>query len=87
VSLSSLIKHVFTCDSSTGTCITSIKDFTLTFREEHKLRVLRRTFGPKMEEVTLGYTNVHNVELQSLHSTSNMYLIKARIIRQGMWNV
>jgi len=40
-----------------------------------------------MEEVTQGYTNVRNVELQSLHSTSSMYVIKARIIRQGMWNV
>jgi len=68
VLLCSLIKHIFTCDSSTDTSITSIKDLTITFGEEHKLRVLRRTFGPKMKEVTQGYTNVHNVEL---HQESN----------------
>jgi hypothetical protein len=66
VSLSPLIKHIFTCDSSTNTCIISIKDLTLTLGEEHKLRALRRTFGPKMKEVTQGYTNVHNVELHQV---------------------
>ena len=33
---------------------------SLTFREEHKLRVLRRTSVPKIEEVMEGYTNVHS---------------------------
>jgi hypothetical protein len=52
VSFCSLRKCISTCVSSTYICITSIKDFTLIFREEHKLSVLTRMFGPMMEEVT-----------------------------------
>jgi hypothetical protein len=32
-----------------------------TQREEHRLRVLRAVFGPKRENVTGGWRNMHNV--------------------------
>jgi hypothetical protein len=34
-----------------------------TLREEHRLRVLRRIFGPKRDEVTGGWRKLHNEEL------------------------
>jgi hypothetical protein len=42
-------------------------------REEHRLmafenRVLRRTVGPKREEVTVEWRKLHNKELQDLYS-------------------
>jgi hypothetical protein len=43
--------------------------WSLTLREEQRLkvfanRVLRRTFGPKRDEVTGGWRNLHNEELR-----------------------
>jgi hypothetical protein len=48
------------------------KTWSLALREEHKLRVfekrvLRRTFGPKRDEVTGGLGKLHN-ELHNLYS-------------------
>jgi hypothetical protein len=45
----------------------------LTFREEHRLRVLkntvlRRIFGPKRDEVTGGWRKLHNEELHDLYN-------------------
>jgi hypothetical protein len=47
-----------------------------TLREEHRLsvfenRVLRRTFGPKGEEVVGGWRRLHNEELHNLHTSPN----------------
>jgi hypothetical protein len=44
----------------------------LTLREEHKVRVLenrvlRKIFGPKMEEVTGGWKRLHNEKLCNLY--------------------
>jgi hypothetical protein len=44
------------------------KTWVLAIREEHRLRVfenrvLRRTFGPKRDEVTGGWRKLHNEEL------------------------
>jgi hypothetical protein len=44
----------------------------LTLREEHRLRVfenrvLRRIFGPKRDEVTGEWRQLHNEELRTLH--------------------
>ena len=56
--------------------------WSLTLREEHRLRVfenrvLRRTFGPKMEEKTGEWRKVHNEEL--LYSSPNIVrVIKSR---------
>jgi hypothetical protein len=46
-------------------------------REEHRLRVfenrvLRRIFGPKMDEVTGECRKLHNEEIHYLHSSSNI---------------
>jgi hypothetical protein len=58
------------------------KTWSLTLREEHRLRVsenrvLRRTFGPKREEVTRDWRKLHNEELRNLYSSPNiMRMIK-----------
>jgi hypothetical protein len=50
---------------------------SLTVREEHRLRVsenrvLRRTFGPKREEVVGGWRRLHNEELRNLNVSPNI---------------
>jgi hypothetical protein len=52
-------------------------------REEHRLtmfgvRVLRRIFGPKRDEVTGGWRKLHNQELHNLYSSNIMGMIKSR---------
>jgi hypothetical protein len=37
--------------------------WSLTLREEHRLRVLRRIFGPKRDEVTGEWRKLHSKEL------------------------
>jgi hypothetical protein len=46
--------------------------FSLTLREEHRLRVfenrvLRRIFGSKRDEVTVEWRKLHNEELHDLY--------------------
>jgi hypothetical protein len=59
------------------------KTWSLTLREEHKLRVfengvLRRIFGPKREEDGL-WRKLHNDELHSLYfSLNTVMFIKSR---------
>ena len=61
--------------------------WSLTLREERKLRVfenmvLRRIFGPRMDEVTGIWRRLHNEELNDLYSSSNIVrVIKSRRIR------
>jgi hypothetical protein len=50
------------------------KTLSLPLREEHKLRVLRRIFGPKREEETGGWKKLHNEELHNLYSSP--YIIR-----------
>jgi len=40
-----------------------VKPYSLTLREERRLRVLRRIFGPKRDEVTGKCRKLHNEEL------------------------
>jgi hypothetical protein len=55
---------------------------SLTFREEHRRRVLRRIFGPKRDEVTGGWRKQHNEELHNLYLTPNIIrMIKSRRMR------
>ena len=42
--------------------------WSLTLREERRLRVLRRVFGPKRDEVTGELRKLHNEELSYLYS-------------------
>jgi hypothetical protein len=56
-------------------------------REECRLRVFenrvfRRIFGPKRDEVTWEWRNLHNGELQDLYPSSNIVrVIKSRRMR------
>jgi hypothetical protein len=45
-------------------------------------RVLRRIFGPKRDEVTGGWRQLHNEELRNLYALPNIVeMIKSRWIR------
>jgi hypothetical protein len=51
--------------------------WSLTVREEHKLRVfenrvLRKIFGPKRDGVTGGWRELHNEELHNLYSSPSI---------------
>jgi hypothetical protein len=60
-------------------------NFAVTLRKEHiflgfENRVLRRTFGPKREEVRAigGWRQLHNEELHNLYSFPNIRMRKSR---------
>jgi hypothetical protein len=56
--------------------------WSLTLREEHRLRVLRRICGLKRNEVTGGWRKLHNEELNKLYfSPSIVKMIKSRRMR------
>ncbi|KAJ4431941.1 hypothetical protein ANN_20550 [Periplaneta americana] len=61
--------------------------WTLTLREEHRLRVfenkvLRKIFGAKRDEVTGEWRKLHNTELHALYSSPNIIRnIKSRRLR------
>ena len=51
--------------------------WSLTLREEPRLKVfenrmLRRIFGPKRDEVTEEWSNLHNDELNDLYPSTNI---------------
>ena len=50
--------------------------------------VLRRIFGPRMDEVTGEWRRLHNEELNDLYPSSNIVrVIKLRRDRLGMWRI
>jgi hypothetical protein len=61
--------------------------WSLTLRKERRLRVfentvLRRTFGPRRDEVTGDWRRLHNGELNDLYSSPNIvWVIKSRRMR------
>jgi hypothetical protein len=51
-------------------------------REERRLGVLRRVFGPKRNEVTREWRKLHNEELNDLYSLHNIVrVVKSRRMR------
>jgi hypothetical protein len=61
--------------------------WSLTLKEENRLRMcenraLRRIFGPKRDEETVGWIKLHNEELHCLYSSPSIVrVIKARRMR------
>jgi hypothetical protein len=60
--------------------------WSLTLREEHKLRMFEnrvlRIFGPKRDGVTGGWRKLHNEELHNLYSSPSIIrIIKSRRMR------
>jgi len=54
--------------------------WSLTLRKERRVKVienraLRRIFGPKRDEVTGEWKNLHNEELNDLYSSSNIFRV------------
>jgi hypothetical protein len=64
--------------------IVGCETWSLTLREEHRLRVfenrvLRRIFGPTRDEVTGGWRKLRNEELRDLYSSPSIIrIIKSR---------
>jgi hypothetical protein len=57
-----------------------VRNWSLTLREEHRLRVfenrvLRRIFGTKRDEVTGGWRKLDNEELHNLYSSPSIIRI------------
>jgi hypothetical protein len=53
--------------------------WSLILREEHRLRVSEMIFGPKRDEMTGEWTELHNEELSDLYSSSSIIrIIKSR---------
>jgi hypothetical protein len=77
-----------------------LKNWSLTLREEHRLRVfenrvLRRIFGPQRDEVTRGWRKLHNlysspsvirmVKLRRMRWAWHVAQMGRRIMRVGYW--
>jgi hypothetical protein len=64
--------------------------WSVTLREEHRLRVfengvLRKIFGPEMDEVIREWRKLHSEEFHGLYCSLNIGVIKLRIMRwRGM---
>jgi hypothetical protein len=53
--------------------------WSLTLREERRLRVLKRVFGPKRHEVTGKWRKLHNEKLNDLYALPNIVrVVKSR---------
>jgi hypothetical protein len=58
--------------------------WSVTLREDHGLRVLRKIFGPKRDEVTGEWRRLHNAELYDLHISPNIIqVLKSRRMEWG----
>jgi hypothetical protein len=66
--------------------------WSLTFREECRLRelenrVLRRIFGPKLDEVTIEWRKLHNEKLNDLYPSRNIVWVMKKRRRRWVGHV
>jgi hypothetical protein len=57
--------------------------WSLTLRDEHRLKALRRIFGPKRDKVTGGWRKLYNEELHNLYSSPS--IIRMIMPRRKRW--
>jgi hypothetical protein len=89
-----LSSHLLSKNVKVGICKTIIlpvvlygcETWSLTLREEHKLKVFENgaeeIFGPKRDGVTGGWRKLHNEELHNLYSLPNIIrIIRSRRMR------
>jgi hypothetical protein len=55
--------------------------WSFTLKEERRLRVLRRIFGPKSDEVKMEWRKLHIEELNDLYLPNIVWVIKLRKMR------
>jgi len=65
--------------------------WSLSLKSEHRLNkfdnmVLRRTCGPKGQEVTGDWRKLHNEECHYLYSSANIRLTKSRRMKWAMYH-
>jgi hypothetical protein len=81
------VQYIYSYLTVMATQPPDIIGWSLTLREEHRLRVfenrvLRRIFGLRRDEVTGGWRKLHNKELHGLYSSPGIArVIKARRMR------
>ena len=62
--------------------LSGCETWSVALREERRLRLFRRIFGPKREEVTREWRNLHIEELNSLYCSPSVFrVIKSRGMR------
>jgi hypothetical protein len=62
--------------------LSGCETWSVTLKEQHRLHILRKTFGPKKGKVTSGWKKLHNEELHYLYSQNIVWVIKSRRMRQ-----
>jgi hypothetical protein len=64
------------------------ENWSLTLSEEHRLRVLRRIFRLKKDEVKGGWKKLHNEEFHNLYASPNIIrMIKSNWVKRNPYKI